>query len=348
MAVRLSPTIARSVAPFVVPSELEAREPAEIRGLGRDDVRLLVTEGPRGTATHSTFSELPSFLRRGDLLVLNVSATVPSAIRARTRGTSDAETFTLSVSTRLTSGACLVEPRRHQAHPGELLDLPGGASATLHSRHRSAHRLWEATFAGIGDIIAYLYAHGKPISYQHMRAEWPIEAYQTVYASEAGSAEMPSAGRPFTHEMFERLATSGIGVAPIVLHAGVSSPERDEPPYDEQFKVSEETAARVRMTRARGGRVIAVGTTVVRALESAATGPSRIEAAAGWTDRIISPESPLRVVDGMITGLHEPRSTHLAMLEALAGPEHVDAAYRAALDGRYLWHEFGDSHLLLP
>ena len=196
-------------------------------------------------------------------------------------------------------------------------------------------------------MIAYLYAQGKPISYLHMRSEWPIEAYQTVYASEAGSAEMPSAGRAFTHEMLDRLTSMGVGIAPIVLHTGVSSPERDEPPYDEQFKVSEETAARVRMTRARGGRIIAVGTTVVRALESATSGP-RIEAAAGWTDRVISPDAPPRVVDAMITGLHEPRSTHLAMLEAIAGAEHIDAAYRAALDGRYLWHEFGDSHLILP
>ncbi|MFI5389287.1 MAG: S-adenosylmethionine:tRNA ribosyltransferase-isomerase, partial [Candidatus Eremiobacterales bacterium] len=326
-------TVSRTVAPFVVPPELEAREPAEIRGRGRDDVRLLVTRGPHGVATHAAFYELPNFLERGDLVVVNVSATVPSALSVRTRGASQNDTFTLSVSTRLPSGKCVVEPRRHESKPGEILELPSGASATLHAPYRTSRRLWESTLAGTGDIIAYLFAHGKPISYQHMRREWPIEAYQTVYAAEAGSAEMPSAGRPFTHELLRRLASDGVGVAPIVLHSGVSSPERDEPPYDEQFKVSEETAARVRMTRARGGRVIAVGTTVVRALESASTEASRVEAANGWTDLIVSPASPLRVVDGIITGLHEPRSTHLAMLEALAGSEHVDAAYRAALEG---------------
>ena len=341
-------SVTRSVAPFVVPPELEAREPAEIRGRGRDDVRLLVTRGPYGAVTHAAFEDLPTFFERGDLLVVNVSATVPSALRVRSRGARAEETFTLSVSTRLPSGRCVVEPRRHEAKPGEILELPAGASAILHAPYRSSRRLWESTFVGTGDIIAYLYAHGKPISYQHMRREWPIEAYQTVYATEAGSAEMASAGRPFTQAMLARLASDGVGIAPIVLHAGVSSPERDEPPYDEQFKVSEETAARVRMRRARGGRVIAVGTTAVRALESASTGSSRIEATQGWTDLIVSPASPPRVVDGIITGLHEPRSTHLAMLEALAGAEHVDAAYRAALDGRYLWHEFGDSHLILP
>src|SRR4029077_3533000 len=151
--------------------------------------------------------------------------------------------------------------------------LPAGASAILHEPHRSSRRLWRATFSGTGDVIAYLFAHGKPIAYQHMRREWPIEAYQTIYASEAGSAEMPSAGRPFTREMLDRLCAKGVGIASIVLHAGVSSPERDEPPYEEQYRVPEETASRVRRTRARGGRVIAVGTTVVRALESAASGP---------------------------------------------------------------------------
>lgn len=347
MAVRLTEAVTRSIAPLVVPPELEAREPAEVRGRGRDDVRLLVTRGVHGTATHATFSDLPQFFERGDLLVVNVSSTVPSALRARTRGAGESGSFALSISTRLPSGRCVVEPRRHEASPGEMIALPAGATAILHAPYRSSHRLWEATISGTGDIIAYLYAHGKPISYTYMRAEWPIEAYQTVYASEAGSAEMPSAGRPFTHEMLDRLTSMGVGIAPIVLHTGVSSPERDEPPYDEQFKVSAQTAARVRMTRARGGRVIAVGTTVVRALESATNGP-RIEAAAGWTSRVISRESPTRVVDAMITGLHEPRSTHLAMLEAIAGPAHVDAAYRAALDGRYLWHEFGDSHLILP
>lgn len=339
-------SVFRSVAPFVVPPELEAREPAEVRGRGRDDVRLLVTRGARGVATHAVFDDLPSYLKRGDLLVVNVSATVPSALEVYAPGSD--ETFTLSLSTRLSDGTCVVEPRRHAVNAGETIVLPGGAVATLNKPYRDSSRLWVATLSGTGDVIEYLYRFGRPITYQHMRAAWPIEAYQTVFASEAGSAEMPSAGRPFTHAMLDRLRADGVGIASIVLHTGVSSPERDEPPYAEQFKVSEETVVRARHARARGGRIVAVGTTVVRALESAATGPDRIEAASGWTERIVSPVSPLRIVDAMITGLHEPRSTHLAMLETLAGAEHVDAAYRAAIDGRYLWHEFGDSHLILP
>lgn len=334
----------RSVGPFVVPPELEAREPAEVRGRGRDDVRLLVTRGPLGAATHGVFSDLPRHLERGDLLVINLSATIPSALDAHAGGTA----FTLSVSTRLPDGTCVVEPRRHDAHTGEIIRLPGEAQATLRAPYRGSKRLWGAALEGTGDLIEYLYRYGKPIAYLHMRREWPIESYQTVYASEAGSAEMPSAGRPFTLAMLEGLRSAGIAIAPIVLHTGVSSPDRDEPPYPEQYRVPEETAARIRRTHTLGGRIIAVGTTVVRALESAATGPGRIDAASGWTERIMSGATPLRIVDGMITGLHEPKSTHLAMLEALAGAEHVDAAYQAAIDGRYLWHEFGDSHLILP
>jgi len=164
----------RTVAPFDVPPELEAREPAEIRGRGRDDVRLLVTRGARGVATHTSFGDLPKFFERGDLFVVNVSATVPSALSVRPRGAGHDETFTLSVSTRLPSGKCVVEPRRHESKAGEILELPGGASAVLHAPYRTSRRLWESTLVGTGDIIEYLFAHGKPISYQHMRREWPI------------------------------------------------------------------------------------------------------------------------------------------------------------------------------
>lgn len=349
MAIRVEETLERRAPSFGIPPELEAREPAEVRGRGRDDVRLLVTRGPKGVAQHAVFADLPSFLDRGDLLVINTSATVPSSVRTRVAGEPEAMAFDLSVSTRLDGGLCVVEPRKREGlQPGDVLLLPGGATATLHGHHRASRRLWVASFNTTGDLIAYLFEHGTPIAYQHMRATWPIETYQTVYATEAGSAEMPSAGRPFTHEMLARLRSRGVGIATVVLHTGVSSLERDEPPYEERYRVPEETAARVRRTRANGGRVIAVGTTVVRALESAARGGVVIAAAEGWTDLLITPGRPLRAVDAIITGLHEPRSTHLAMLEAIAGDEHVASAYRCALDGRYLWHEFGDSHLMLP
>ena len=330
---------------FEISQAREAHEPAEVRGHGRDDVALLVTRGPSGEPSHARFRDLPEHLERGDLVVLNASATVPSRLTAQAP---DGSAYALHVSTRLTGDVCVVEPREHAAHAGEVARLAGGASAEFIAQHRGSHRLWIVHLHGVGDVIRYLYRWGTPIAYRHVREAWPAEVYQNVYASVAGSAEMPSAGRPFTREMFARLRMRGIRTAFILLHTGVSSAERDEPPYEERFRVSRDTAERIARTRAAGRRVVAVGTTVVRAVESASSAPGRIAPAAGWTDLVITPERGLYNVDAMITGLHEPRSTHLAMLEALAGRRHLGRAYDTALKGGYLWHEFGDSHLLVP
>ncbi|HLW48021.1 MAG TPA: S-adenosylmethionine:tRNA ribosyltransferase-isomerase [bacterium] len=188
---------------------------------------------------------------------------------------------------------------------------------------------------------------GRPIAYPYVRGEWPLEMYQTVYAREAGSAEMPSAGRAFTPELLARAKARGIGLAALTLHTGVASLERDEPPIEEWYRVPAETAAAVEVVRGAGGRVIAIGTTVVRALEGAADERGRVTASEGWTDLVIVPPRPIRAVDGLLTGFHEPRASHLAMLAAFAGRAHVERAYRAAAERGYLWHEFGDLHLIL-
>jgi S-adenosylmethionine:tRNA ribosyltransferase-isomerase len=331
-------------ASFAVPADLEAREPAEVRGSGRDDVRLLVTSGSSGEATHARFADLPAFLAPGDVVVLNTSATVPSKLLARSQA---GEQFVVHVSTRWSDGRCVVEPRAFEPAAGERATLDAGASLMFLSRFRGSARLWQARFTGVDDFLEFLHRWGKPIAYPHLRRAWPIETYQNVYATEAGSAEMASAGRPFTRGLLGRLRAVGVAVTTIVLHTGVSSPERDERPYPEQFRVCAEAAGRIAQARARGGRVIAVGTTVVRALESAVDRRGTVVPSEGWTDVFLSGREPLHTVDGMITGFHEPKSTHLMMLEALAGAEHVRKAYASALAGRYLWHEFGDSHLLL-
>jgi S-adenosylmethionine:tRNA ribosyltransferase-isomerase len=181
-----------------------------------------------------------------------------------------------------------------------------------------------------------------------VQGSWPIGMYQTVYAGPPGSAEMPSAGRPFSPDVLERLAHRGIGFATLTLHTGVSSLEQHEAPYAEEYTVPAATAAQVRAARAAGGRVIAVGTTVVRALESAASvGQGEVIAAHDWTDLVVTPRRGVRTVDGLLTGLHEPRASHLQMLEAIAGRRHLERAYAAALAGDYLWHEFGDVHLIV-
>ncbi len=208
----------------------------------------------------------------------------------------------------------------------------------------------------------YLDLHGAPIRYGYVRESWPIGYYQTVYATETGSAEMPSAGRAFTPALITRLVAKGVRISPLILHTGVASLEDDEPPYKEFYRVPPETARAVNEARAAGRRVVAVGTTVVRALETVTDSDGVTHPGEGWTDLFITPERGVRSVTAMLTGLHEPRSTHLSMLEALTGRgpsrgnvcalsspgrEHLRAAYEEALREGYLWHEFGDLHLIL-
>jgi S-adenosylmethionine:tRNA ribosyltransferase-isomerase len=338
-------TVAEPALDFTLPTELEATAPPEARGLRRDQVRLLVSYRGDDRIVHARFTDLPDFLGAGDLLVANDSATLPAALVARR---ADGSELRLHLSTRLPGGLWVVEPRKTAVASGEQLALPGGGTATLLAPYADSRRLWVARLDLPAPILDYLRRWGRPIAYPYVCGEWPIEFYQTFYAREPGSAEMPSAGRAFSPDVLESLAHKGVGFVTLTLHTGVASLEEHEPPYEESYVVPAVTAEAVRVTKAAGGRVIAVGTTVVRALESAADEAGRVIASRGWTDLVVTPERGVRVVDGLLTGFHEPKATHLAMLEAIAGRAHLATAYRAALDGRYLWHEFGDLHLILP
>jgi len=329
---------------FALPPELEAREPAELRGSGRDDVRLMVSDRESGAVVHARFRDLPQFLRRGDLLVLNTTATLPAALRARRE---NGEEIALHYSTSLPGGLAVVEPRGAAEVGGGPLQLPGGATARLLVPYRESKRLWIAQLTLGEPLVDYLHRYGRPITYKYISNNFPIDAYQNVYAREEGSAEMPSAGRAFTRPMLACLRRSGVNLAKLVLHTGVASLENHEPPYDEWYEVPLRTAKLVRATKRIGGRVIAVGTTVVRALESSVDRDGNAIASRGWTDLVITPERGVRVVGGILTGLHEPRATHLAMLQAIAGREPVEKAYAEALANGYLWHEFGDLHLIV-
>ncbi|GAA2747228.1 S-adenosylmethionine:tRNA ribosyltransferase-isomerase [Kitasatospora cinereorecta] len=344
-----------------VPPELSAREPAEARGPGRDAVRMLVGRRAPLTTAHHDFADLPDLLRPGDLLVVNNSATLPAALPGRLP---DGTPVVLHLSSarpdpngrhlvelrRPTAGAAAYYPQaRSPAAPGLRIALPGGAGAVLTAPFTP--RLWHAHLDlpdPVGGTVGYLARHGRAIRYSYVDRDWPIEAYQTVFAEVPGSSEMPSAARPFTTRTVARLAARGVLVAPITLHTGVASPEAHEPPYPEWFRVGASTARLVGHVRGGGGRVVAVGTTAVRALESA-TGPDgRVRAAEGWTDLVVTPERGVRSVDGLLTGWHEPRASHLLMLRAVAGRELLLRCYAEAVAHRYLWHEFGDVNLLLP
>lgn len=350
---------------FALPPEIAATAPPEARGLARDGVRMLVTRGAHAPVTHTCVRALDRFLEPGDVLVVNTSRTLKAALPAWPHGTSTARRapFRLHLSQALPDGRWSVELRQVVAgnatepaldrRASERFDLEGGASVTLAAPlepEAPRRRLWIASIdlPGALDLLAYLDAHGEPVRYGYVTAPWPEAAYQTPFALEAGSAEMPSAGRPLTSRVFQRLRERGVGIAPVVLHTGLASPEDDEPPYAERYRVPRETAALVSRTRASGRRVIAVGTTVVRALESVADDDGHVRPGEGWTDLVITRERGVRVVDGLLTGFHEPRASHLWMLSAIAGRAHLATAYEEALRHRYLWHEFGDVHLVLP
>jgi S-adenosylmethionine:tRNA ribosyltransferase-isomerase len=349
---------------FTVPDALAATEPPEARGFARDEVRLLVVDdrapsvAGRGagspTVRHARFRDLSDFLRPGDLLVVNTSATLPAAVEC-VRGNGGPGILHFSGETG--DGTPIVELRTQRRGPsadgvvGEKLCLPMGATATLLAAYPDpdapVSRLWRARIGHVvGALEPYLARHGRPITYPYVSDRWPLVNYQTVFAHEPGSAEMPSAGRPFTAELVTRLVSRGVAIAPIVLHTGVSSMEVGEGPLAERFRVPPATARLVRATRQGGGRVTAVGTTVTRALETVASPDGTVAPGEGWTDLVLGPERPARVVDGIISGLHPPEASHLLLLEAVVGRGVVRLAYDEAVKRRYRWHEFGDSTLL--
>jgi S-adenosylmethionine:tRNA ribosyltransferase-isomerase len=286
-------------------------------------------------------------------VVVNRSATLAASVDA-CRGSTPVEVHFASA---LDDGTWVVEVRPRAAADGpvpdaavdDVITLPDGIRAALLAPHPAGqYRLWQVAVGVDGGVPAYLARHGRPIRYGYVPTPLPLAAYQTVFAREPGSAEMPSAGRPFTTGLVTELISRGVVVAPIQLHTGVSSQEPGEPPQPERFRVPEPTARLANLTRAWGGRVVAVGTTVTRALESAADDAAVVRERAGWTDLVLGPDRPARVVDGLLTGWHAPGASHLDLLEAVAGAEPVERAYAEAVRARYLWHEFGDSCLLLP
>jgi S-adenosylmethionine:tRNA ribosyltransferase-isomerase len=329
-------------------------------------VRLLVARGAgagAGRVAHRRFADLPGLLDAGDVLVVNTSATLPAAVDAEV---ADGGPATLHFAGHLPGGLCLVELRhRHtdagsaswpwlNAAPGTVVRLPGLGRADLRLPASATVvpgqpvRLWVATLDLPDPLPVYLARFGRPIRYPYVPQAWPIASYQTVFAEVPGSAEMPSAARPFSAEVITRLVSRGVGMAPFVLHCSVSSPEQHEPPAAEWYRVPPFTAAQINAARQAGRRVVAVGTTAVRALETVTDPSGLVHPGEGWTELVVTHDRTVRSVDGLLTGWHEPGASHLALLEAVAGPELVAASYTAALTEGYLWHEFGDSHLLLP
>ncbi|TLS41434.1 S-adenosylmethionine:tRNA ribosyltransferase-isomerase [Streptomyces montanus] len=358
-----------------VPEELSARVPAEQRGTGldRDAVRLLVSRGTE--VSHHTFADLPGLLTAGDLLIVNTSPTLAAAVDGRIGHARVVVHFSTlgddgrwAVEVRDPDGAGTTRARAG-GPAGTEVRLPGDVRLVLEEPLTTGSlRLWWGQVSE-PDVLGLLRRYGRPIRYSYTERDQPLSVYQTVFAlpsaDGAGSAEMPSAARPFTSRLVAELVSRGVQFAPVRLHTGVASTEAHEPPYPERFAVPEASARLINAAKANktrraalpwkggggrreGGKVIAVGTTAVRAVESATGADGVVHARQGWTDLVVTPERGVRVVDGLLTGLHEPEASHLLMLEAIAGPAVLGRSYGEALRGRYLWHEFGDVHLILP
>lgn len=356
----VQPTV--GVLDFGLPAELEASAPPEVRGLARDDVRLLVSYLAGNRVVPARFRDLEKFFSAGDLLVINTSGTLKASLPAKRI---DGKAVELHLSTHLPADLWVVELRLrngatnepfYDAKEGETLILPANGKAVLHlpyahdrsSAPNGPSRLWIATLHTPDPLENYLEQYGSPIRYSYVKQNWSSSYYQTVYATELGSAEMPSAGRAFTPELITRLIARGVQIVPLILHAGVASLEEGETSYEEFYRVPPGTARAVNSARMAGKLVVAVGTTVVRALETVTDGDGVTHAGEGLTSLIIRSPWKIKSLNALLTGFHQPRATHLAVLDAFAGRKHLEIAYAEAIRDGYLWHEFGDLHLMLP
>jgi S-adenosylmethionine:tRNA ribosyltransferase-isomerase len=343
-----------------------ATHPPELRDL----IRLLLVDEARSEVRDSAFGEIVQILRPGDLLVVNDAATLPAALRGQVIIEGAAHAIELRLlGPRAGDG----DDRRWRAvlfgagdwrtdtderpappllEPGMIIELFGAMRATVVSRDPSSARLLELCFEQGGPALyAQLYAIGRPIQYSHLDRDEQLWSFQTVFAGRPWAAEMPSAGRPLTAAMLCALRRRGIEIARLTHAAGLSATGDAQLdarlPLPERYELPPETAAAIERTQLRGGRVIAVGTTVVRALESAARA-GLTHGGSGETELIITAETPRLVVDGLLTGMHGPTESHYRLLRAFASQALLERAWTLALELGYRSHEFGDLALLLP
>ena len=338
---------------FELPPELEAHEPPELRGLRRDHVRLMVLPRFEGDAIHTKFDALGDFLQAGDLIVVNNSRTLPALLPARDESGDEVEVRLAHRQSEDLWDALVLKGRTHVGRPGMQLDFGQNLTAQIMGQNAELPFLWQVQFDRCcSELLDLIYRIGFPIRYNYVLGELPLDLYQTVYAAEPGSVEMVSAGRPFTWEVLLKLKRKGIGLAAISLHTTLSSTrddaiDRTHPNYEEEFDVSEATAQAINACHEQGGRVIAIGTTVVRTLETVAQQKGAMVSAHGRTRLHIAAGYQLRVVDALLTGMHEPESSDLDLLSAFIEPGRLKRAYLQAIEQGYLWHEFGDMNLII-
>jgi len=335
---------------FEIPPFLNAKMPPERRGVRRDHVKLMIQDRQTGQTNHDIFFNLDLYLSKGDVVVLNSSRTVPAILLADLYRNKNC--IQKGIEVRLA--------RRKNGHTWEALAVSAGIkngdflvlSSTLHgvvSRASTNTPFITIQFSKQGTALYdEIYALGEPVRYEYINNPWELNYYQTVFATQPGSVEMPSAGRAFSWELLFKLQKKGIHLVFIQLHTGLSyllDDKWDHSPIEnyEEYNIPKEAWDTILRAKVERRRVIAVGTTVVRAMETAALDGCL----QGWTNLYIKPTYNLKIADGIITGLHEPEASHLDLLSAFTEKDLLCNAYQEALKEGYLWHEFGDMNLIL-
>ncbi len=335
---------------FFLPDYLNASLPPERRGIRRDQVRMMVLERETGHVSHDRFFQLENYLNSGDVLVLNNSRTIPAAFKADwVRGGkvigSDVE---LRLARKRTGAVWEVLSTQPNVKQGDFFKISASLEAKVVGEvFKSPLLIMQFSLQG-EEFYDAIYSVGYPVRYEYIKIPWQLDYYQTVFASQPGSIEMPSAGRAFSWEILMKLQEKGVKVVYLQLHTGLSYLLDDQNPHSpeelyEEYSISQEAMDEIWKAKAEGGKIIAGGTTAVRALETAAA-KSLLN---GWTNLYVTSEYQLQLVDGIITGFHEPKASHLDMLSAFVNEAALFKAYTAAIEKHYLWHEFGDINLII-
>jgi len=334
---------------YDLPQELIAQHPVE----PRDSSRLLVYHRDTGAIEHRVFQEITDYLRPGDALVINDTRVIPARLLGNRAGTGGAVELLLLKRLGKDTWEALAGPGR-KARPGDVLEFGGGRlRATILQDTEAGARVVRFQYEGVFEEALDELGKMPLPPYIHEPLQ-DRDRYQTVYAAHDGSAAAPTAGLHFTPELLERVAGRGIDIVPVLLHVGlgtfrpVKAQEVSEHTmHSEEYEVTPNAAARINQARARGGRVVCVGTTTVRTLESVADESGVIRPARGETAIFITPGVPIRAVDALITNFHLPESTLLMLISALMGREQALAAYAEAVRERYRFFSFGDAMLIL-
>src|ERR1043166_8889352 len=340
---------------FHVPERLIPLSPPELRGERRDQARMVVLHRAERRVEHSRFDRLGEYLRAGDVLVVNDTLMVHDQLKGR----SSRGALTLVLFGHHADGWHASARPASRAARGLVVRI-GGVELRAVLVRRTVGDLWLVRFEHEGDFYELLERHGERTLPLYKPLRERMETYRNVYARVPGSLEIPSAGLHFTEEMLGRLMRSGVAVVPITLHIGLTELQQyrhitEEEVEDhrvgaEWYRVRPASARAINGARRRGGRVVAVGTSVVRTLETVATetrAGARVRAGEGWTELYIYPGHRYKAVDAMLTNLHEPRSSHLLLVAAFAGKEFTLGAYRELVRARYRFDLFGDSMLIL-